>query len=88
MFAVIRCRIFCPVVCYPRIKDEDVQNIILPVLYGRVTWSLTLKEGHSLRVFGERVLRRIFVSNRDKVIEVWRKLHNEQLNDLYSPNTV
>ena len=54
------------------------------VLYGCETWSLTLREEHRLRVFENRVLRRIFGPKRDGVTREWRKLHNEELNDLYS----
>ena len=54
------------------------------VLYGCETWSLTLREERRLRVFDNRVLRRIFVPKRDKVRGEWRKLHNEELHDLYS----
>jgi len=58
-------------------------------LYGCKTGSLTLKEERRLRVFENRVLRRIFGPKRDEVTEEWRKLHNEELNDLYtSPNIV
>jgi hypothetical protein len=60
-------------------------TIILPVvLYGCETWSLTLREEHRLRVLENRVLRRIFGLKRDEVRERWRKLHNEELRDLYS----
>ena len=59
------------------------------VLYGCETWSLTMREEHILRLFESRVLRRIFGCKKDKVTGEWRKLHNEELNDLYcSPNIV
>jgi hypothetical protein len=54
------------------------------LLYGCETWSLTLKEGHRLRVFENRVLRRIFGPKRDEEMGGWRKLHNEELHNLYS----
>jgi hypothetical protein len=63
--------------------------ILLAVLYGCETWSLTLREEHRLRVFENRVLRRIFVPKRDEVTGDWRKLHNEELHKLYStPNII
>jgi hypothetical protein len=63
--------------------------ILLVVLYGYETWSLTLREEGKLRVFENKVLRRIFGPKRDEVTRAWRKLHNEELNDLYfSPNIV
>jgi len=64
--------------------------IILPVvLHGCETWSLTLRDEHRLRVLENRVLRGIFGPKRDKVTWEWWKLHNEELNDLYSlPNIV
>ena len=72
-------------------EDQVIYNrtIILPVvLYGCETWSLTLREEHRLRAFENRVLR-IIGSKRDGVTGQWRKLHNEELNDLYSsPNIV
>jgi hypothetical protein len=52
-------------------------------MYGCETWSLTLREKHRLRVFENRVLRRVFGPKRDEVTGEWRKLHNEELNDLY-----
>ena len=59
------------------------------VLYGCETWSLTLREGRRLRGFENRVLRRVFGPKRDEVKGEWRKLHNEELSDLYSlPNIV
>jgi len=57
--------------------------ILAVVLYGCETWSLTLREEHRLRVFKNRVLRRIFGPKRDKMRWEWRKLYNEELNDLY-----
>jgi hypothetical protein len=53
-------------------------------LYGCETWSVTLREEHRLRVFENRVLRRIFGPKRDEVTGEWRKLHSEELHDLYS----
>jgi hypothetical protein len=53
------------------------------VLYGCETWSVTLREEHRLRVFENRVLRGIFGDKRDGVTGEWRRLHNEELNDLY-----
>jgi hypothetical protein len=63
---------------------------MLPVaLYGRETWSLTLREEHRRRVFENRVLRRIFGPKRDEVTGDWRKLHDEGLRNLYSsPNII
>jgi hypothetical protein len=64
-------------------------TIILPrVLYERETWSLTSKEEHRLRVFENRVLRRIFGPKRDEVTGEWRKLHNGELRDLYSSPSI
>ena len=58
-------------------------------MYECETWSLTLREERRLRVFENRVLRRVFGPKRDEVTGEWRKLHKEELNDLYSlPNIV
>jgi hypothetical protein len=65
------------------------RNIILSVvLYGCETWSLTLREERRLRVFENRVLRRIFGPERDDLTVEWRKLRNEKLNLYFSPNIV
>ena len=72
------------------LKIKIYRTIILPVvLYGCETWSLKLREERRLRVFENRVLRRVFGPKRDEVTGEWRKLHNEELNDMYSlPNIV
>jgi hypothetical protein len=67
------------------VKVKIYKTIILPVvLYGCGTWSLTVREEHKLRVFENRVLKRIFGPNRDRVTGGCRKLHNEELHNLYS----
>jgi len=67
------------------LKIKMYRIIILPVvLYGCETWSLTLREERRLRVFENRVLRRVFGPKRDGVTGEWRKLRNEELSDLYS----
>jgi hypothetical protein len=57
-------------------------------LYGRETWSLTLREEHRLTVLENRVLRRIFGPRRDEVTGGWRQLHNKELRDLYSSPSI
>jgi hypothetical protein len=66
------------------------KTMILPVvLYGCETWSLTVREVHRLRVFVNRVLRRIFGAKRDEVTGEWRKLHSGELHNLcLSPSTI
>jgi hypothetical protein len=67
------------------VKVKIYKTIILPVvLYGCETWSLTLREEYRLRVFDKRVLRRIFGLKRDEVTGELRKLHNEELHNLFS----
>jgi hypothetical protein len=72
------------------VKIRIHKTIILPVvLYGCKTWSLTLREEHGPRVFGNRALGRIFGPKRDEVVGGWRKLHNEELHNLYcSPSII
>jgi hypothetical protein len=66
------------------IKIKIYRIIILPVvLYGCETWSLILREERKLRVFENRVLRRIFGPKMAEITWEWRKLRNEELNDLY-----
>jgi hypothetical protein len=68
------------------LKSTECRTIIL---CGYETWLLTLREECRVRVFEQRVLRRIFGPKRDEVTGEWRKLHNEELSDLYcSPNIV
>ena len=72
------------------LKIKIYRTIILPVvLYGCETWSWTLREEKKLRVFENRVLRRMFGPRREEVTGEWRRLHNAELNDFYcSPNIV
>jgi hypothetical protein len=70
------------------LKIKIYRTIILPVvLYGCETWSLTLREECRLRVFENRVLMKILWYKRDKLTGEWRKLNNEELNDLYSSSS-
>ena len=58
-------------------------------MYGCETWSLTLREEHRLRVFENKVLKKIFDAKKDEITGEWRKLHNAELHALYSsPNIV
>jgi hypothetical protein len=58
------------------------------VLCGCETWSLSLREEHTVKVFENRVLRRIFGLKRDEVTGGWRKLHTEELHNLYSSPSI
>jgi hypothetical protein len=69
------------------IRIFKIINFIV-VLYGCETWSLTLSEEHRLRVFENRVLRRLLGPKRDEVMGEWRKLHNEELRYLYSSPSI
>jgi hypothetical protein len=69
---------------YKDTKIKIYRIIILPtLLYGCETWSVTLREEHRLRVFENRMLRRIFGPKRDEVTGEWRRLHNEELITKY-----
>jgi hypothetical protein len=72
------------------VKVRIYKTIILPVVpYGCETWSLTVREEYKLRVFENRVLRRIFWPKRDGVTGGWTKLYNEELHNLYfSPSII
>jgi hypothetical protein len=90
MLAIIQSKIFCLPVSYQKnLKIKIYKTVILPVvLYECETWSLTLKEESRLRIFENRVLRRISGSKREEDGS-WRKLHNDELHNLYSsPNIV
>jgi hypothetical protein len=82
MFAT---KAFCLTVC--SVKTYRLETV-LHVLYGCETWFLTLIEKHRLRLFEDRVLRRIFGPKRDKVAGDWRRLHNEELHNLYTSSNV
>jgi hypothetical protein len=58
------------------------------ILYGCETWSLTLREEHRLRVSENRALRRLFGPKRDEETGGWRKLHNEELHNLFSSPSI
>jgi hypothetical protein len=67
------------------VKVKTCKTVILPVVwYGCETWSLTLREEHTVRVFGKRVLSRIFGPKRDEGTGEWRKLTSGELHNLYS----
>jgi hypothetical protein len=71
------------------LKIRIYKTIILPVvLYGCETWSLILREEHRLRVFENRVWRRIYGPRRDEVTVDWRKLRNEEFRNLYSSSSI
>jgi hypothetical protein len=76
------CLLVC---CLKNLKIKICKTIIFPlVLYGFETWSLTLRAEHRLKVFENRVLRRLFPPKREEMVGGWRKLHNEGLHNVYS----
>jgi len=72
------------------LKIKISRTVTLPVvLYGYETWSLSLREKHRLRVYENRVLRKIFGPKKEEVAGGWSRLHNEELHNLYaSPNII
>jgi hypothetical protein len=71
------------------VKVKIYRSVIFPVVvHGCESWSLTLREEHMMRVSENRILSMIFGPKRDEVTGEWRKLHNEELNYLYSPNII
>ena len=88
MLAFIRCRIFVFQFATQILKTKLYRTISLLVLYGFKTWSLTLRKEQTPKVTESRVLKRMLGLQRDEVTGDVRKLHNEELNNLFSPNTV
>jgi hypothetical protein len=89
---VIRCRIFSLPACYDE-NTKDVlvyRTITLPVVPNECeNWCVTSREDRRLTVFENRVLSRLFWPKRDEVTEKWRRLHKEELYDLYcSPDFI
>jgi hypothetical protein len=70
------------------LKNRKVRIYKTNILPECKTWSLTLRDEHRLRVFGDRALKRIFGPKRDEVMGRWRKLHNEELHTLYSLSSI
>jgi hypothetical protein len=89
MHATIWSRTFVLSPAVKKVKVRIYKTLIFPVvLYGCETWSLTVREEDKLRVFENRVLRRIFGPKKDGVMGGWRKLHNEELHNLYSSPSI
>jgi len=90
MLVIIQCRILLSSSLLSRNMTIKIYRtvILLVVLYGCETWSVTLKEEHSLRAFENRVLRRIFEPKRDEVRGECRRLYKEELYDLYSTRNI
>jgi hypothetical protein len=89
MLATIQFSLLSSHLLFRNLKVKIYKIIILPVVfYGCEAWSLTLREDHRLRVFENRVLRRLFGPKRDKVKGEWRKLHNGEVHNLYSSRDI
>jgi hypothetical protein len=87
MLANIQFRVFC--LLSQNWKIKIFETILLPVvLYGCKTWSLTLRDQHRLRLFKNRALRKIFGPKREEVAGGWRRLHNEELHNLYASSNI
>jgi hypothetical protein len=87
MLATVQFITFCQLVYLKEVGTY--KTIILPVvLYGCETWSLTLRDEHRLRVLEYKFLVRISGPRRDKMVRGWRKLHNEELHNLYSSPSI
>jgi hypothetical protein len=83
--------LFCPVSCFPtssltiqKLNKTHRSVILRVVLYGCETCSLALNEEHRLRLFENRVVRRMFGPRKEEVAGGWRRLHNEELHNLYA----
>jgi hypothetical protein len=89
MLATIRSTNLSSRLLSKNVKIKICKAIILPaVLYGSEIWSLTLREEHRLRVFQNRVLRRISGPKRGEGTRKWRTLHNQELCDVYSSPSI
>ena len=72
-----------------KLKVKTYKTIILPVvLYGCETWSLTLRQEHRLRMFENKEHRKIVGAKKDEITGEWRKLHNAELDALYSSHNI
>ena len=83
MLAFIRYRIFVFQFAVQILRIKMYRTISLPVLYEYKIWSLTLREEHTPKVVESRVLKGVFGIDRDEMTGELRKLHNEELNDLF-----
>jgi hypothetical protein len=82
MFATIHFRTYVFPSSVKNLKIKGYNTVILPILCGCETWPLTVKEKHTLRVFENRMCRRILGPKRENMAGGWRRLHDEELNNL------